>query len=277
MHLPLTTVLPSTLLSLLLFSRWTLVKATSVHSVYLRESAHRLSEAAACGDKDSLRNCFQIASQELTESSDLAQCFQSAGCTLAESVIEANFIIKNYGDGKSAAELRRRGPDPMPAPTPAPIPQDDAAATTAATTSASLECSTTSTVKSTTCPIESTGAQSGKKQPCTTTMVPTLVCDAANICMKDNQGANVCMRRRNTLDTGGLVVTIILAICFGVGAATLLFLCCKDKRQQRRLQARKEAAAIAKNAALNKEVVAPMRIPSGSEAGHAPPPHNPFS
>ncbi|KAI1073971.1 hypothetical protein F5B20DRAFT_586772 [Whalleya microplaca] len=286
MHFLSATPLPSTLLPLLLLSRWTLAGATGVQSACLRDGARNLSEAAACGDKGSLEYCFLTASGGFIESNKLQQCFYHAGCTLAESVIEADFVIKNCGNGKSAAELRRRGPDRIPALTAAPVPRATTATTEATTTAAttgttgtstSLICSTTSTMSTSSCPIQSTGSESGSTLSCFETTVPTEVCADENICMKDSKGLDVCMLRKDTLDTGELVITIILAVCFGVGTATLFFLCCRDKRNIRKRQAQKEAQKIAKSAAANKEIPAPMQRPPTSPGAGAAPAQNPFA
>ncbi|KAI1383092.1 uncharacterized protein F4822DRAFT_435016 [Hypoxylon trugodes] len=261
--------LPSTLLPLLLLlpgsslaanpaaGRRTSASAAD-RSVCVRSGAVDLSLAAACGDKGSLENCFRHV-PSFIEPGDLELCFRNAGCTTAEAGIEARYILHNCDEsGQSAAELRRRDPEPIPAPTPAPIPvpQDTTAATSPSATAGAftptIQCSTEKLTKTNSCPIQSTGTDSGSTLPCFETEVPTQVCAAENICSVDKDGNNLCMRRKDSLDTGALIVTIFLAVCFAVGFATLIFFCCRDKREERKLRARQKAAQIAKASALSK-------------------------
>lgn len=112
--------LPTALLPLLLLLSGSSLGATASvadRSACIRSGAVELSQAAACGDKGSLEHCFKTAG-EYIESSDLERCFRNAGCTNAEAGIEAAFIIHNCENPKSDAELRRRGPEPMPGKTP---------------------------------------------------------------------------------------------------------------------------------------------------------------
>ncbi|KAI0376264.1 hypothetical protein F5Y04DRAFT_214113 [Hypomontagnella monticulosa] len=263
MHFPSSTVaaLPSTLLTLLLLPGSSVATGQQAapgvaeRSACIRNSATSLSAAAACGDKGALENCFRHAPQYV-EAGDLERCFVDAGCTQTEAGIEASFVLHNCDAGKSAAELRRRGPEPIPVPTPepAPAPAPQAATTSPAANGGftpSIQCSTETTISTSSCPIQSTGSESGKSLPCFQTTVPTQVCAAENICMKDRNGVDICMRRSDTLDTGGIVVTIFLAVVFAASFATLIILCCRDKRAERKRRARKEAAAIAKTNAAN--------------------------
>ncbi|KAI8963308.1 hypothetical protein F5Y11DRAFT_160806 [Daldinia sp. FL1419] len=278
--------LPATLLSLLLlFPASSLGSSPAIadRAIYIRDSALGLSAAAACGDKGSLTHCFRNV-PEYVEADDLERCFRNAGCTSAESIIEAAFIINNFHNGRSVAELRRRGPEAMPAPTPAPEETGTSTATaTGGGFKPSIECSSETVTKTSFCPIQSTGADSGKTLPCYETEVPTSVCKAENICSTDKDGNNLCMLAKNTLDTGEIIVTVFLATVFGLGFATLLFFCCREKAAQRKQKARAEAAAIAKTAAANatnasmavheETAIPPKREPSPGVPAGGP---NPF-
>ncbi|KAH9904103.1 hypothetical protein F4778DRAFT_81930 [Xylariomycetidae sp. FL2044] len=254
-----TTTLPSALLTLLLLTNAPLVSATAERSQCLRDGAEKLAEAAACGDKGSLKNCFQNV-PEFINARDLESCFRNAGCTSAESGIEAKYMIKKCDDGQSTAELRRRIPDPMPAPTPAPedatttdATTTDAATADATTTAASIitDCSSEKSTDIETCPVQSTGTASGQTLPCFTTTIPTSVCRDGLLCMKDSKGLDTCMQRVDSLDTGATIVTIILALAAASTVGTIVFLCCRDKQRDKRTRARAEAAAIAKANAIS--------------------------
>ncbi|KAI0110158.1 hypothetical protein F4814DRAFT_451134 [Daldinia grandis] len=275
--------LPATLLPLLLLFPTSSLGASPTiadRAVYIRDTALGLSAAAACGDKGSLTHCFRNV-PEYVEADDLERCFRNAGCTSAESTIEAAFIINNIHNGKSVAELRRRGPEPIPAPTPAPTPAPAETGTSTATAtggvfSPSIECSSKTTTIATSCPIQSTGSESGQTLPCFETGVPTSVCKAENICSTDKDGNNLCSLRHDSLDVSEIIITALLATVFGLGFATLLFFCCRDKSAQRKRKARAEAAAIAKTAATmavdEETAIPPKREPSVGVGGH----NNPF-
>ncbi|KAI1397264.1 hypothetical protein F4819DRAFT_90566 [Hypoxylon fuscum] len=258
MHVPISVaaLLPSALLPLLLLLPSTLGASVADRAACIRGSADDLSSAAACGDKGSLKHCF-VHAPEYVELADLERCFQNAGCTNAESAIEAAFVLHGCDNRKSVAELRRRGPDLAAAPIQEFFARQDTTTTAAATgtttgttTTGSIQCSTSTSISTSSCPIQSTGTASGQTLPCFETQVPTEVCAAENICMTNKEGLDVCMRRDNSLDTGEIIVTVILAAAFLAGFATLVFLCCRDKRGQRKLRARQEAAAIAKTNAM---------------------------
>ncbi|KAI1503816.1 hypothetical protein F5X99DRAFT_90582 [Biscogniauxia marginata] len=246
MHLPRAATLPSTLLSFLLLSECSLVRAMAARSECLREHTHKFVEAAACGDKGSLEYCLRRIPEHI-ELNDLAGCFSNAGCTIEESIIEAGYIVKSCDEGTSAAELRRRVAAPMPAPTPMPAPQDTTAASTTIAASLTEGCSTTTTISTTSCPVQSTGTNSGVTLSCFATSVATEVCAEGNTCHTDG----TCFKLDNTLDTGEIVVTIILAVALFLSIFAFLFFCCRDKVGQRKARARKEAADIARTQAAN--------------------------
>ncbi|KAI1094900.1 hypothetical protein F5B19DRAFT_419984 [Rostrohypoxylon terebratum] len=224
----------------------------------IQSGAAKFSVAAACGDKGSLEYCF-LRVPKFVEMGDLERCFQNAGCTNAEAGIEAAFLLHNCDNGKSAAELRRRSPEALPAPAPADTTTTAASTATstgtstgtATTTTGSLQCSTASTTSTTTCPVQSTGTASGSTLSCFETTVTTSVCASTNICLTDDNGNDTCMVRKDSLDTGELIITIFLAICFASGFATLLFFACSEKSRERKRRAMAQAAAIAKTNAAN--------------------------
>ncbi|KAI0882815.1 uncharacterized protein GGS22DRAFT_41398 [Annulohypoxylon maeteangense] len=282
--------LPATLLPLLLLPGSSLGATVADRSSCIHISAGKFSAAAACGDKILLEYCFQRV-PEYVELGDLERCFRNAGCTNAESGIEAAFLIHNCDKGQSVAELRRRSPEALPAPqdttTTAAAATTTAASTgtTTATTATStgLQCSTATTTTSSYCPVQSTGTASGSTLACIETTVTTSVCASTNICQTDSSGNDICMVRKDSLDTAELVITIFMAICFAGGFGTLLFFACSEKSRDRKLRAKKQAAAIAKtNAALAVDEApvpaAPVEEPAGPfKREVSPAPGNPFA
>ena len=69
----------------------------------------------------------------------------------------------------------------------------------------------------------------------------------------------------------GIVVTVIFGVAVVLGIAIVTFLCCKDRKEQKRLVAKAEATALARAQTRKKkaeEVRAPlMRKTSGQRVG----------
>ncbi|KAI1453450.1 hypothetical protein F4805DRAFT_366053 [Annulohypoxylon moriforme] len=275
--------LPATLLPLLLFPGSSLGATVADRSSCIQSSAVKFSLAAACGDKGSLEYCF-LRVPEYVEMGDLERCFRNAGCTNAEAGIEAAFLLHSCDNGQSVAELRRRSPEALPAPAPADTTTATSTATNTGTTttSTSLQCSTETTTSTSSCPVQSTGTASGSTLSCFETTVTTFVCASTNICQTDSNGNDVCMLRNDHLDTGELIITIFLAVCFAAGFGTLLFFACREKSRERKRRAKKQAAAIAKTNAANamsETAAAPLEetaIPPKREVSPAPG-GNPFA
>jgi hypothetical protein len=121
-------------------------------------------------------------------------------------------------------------------------------------TTTRLTCFTTTTISTTTCPIQSTGAKSGKETlPCFPTLVSFPTCAAGLLCKSDAQGNPVCMKIDNSFNTAGVVISLFFAVAVTASIAGICFFCCRERRQQKRLVKAAEAAAIAKAAALDKK------------------------
>jgi hypothetical protein len=115
MHLHRISVLPVTLLTLLLPGPSFMVAGalSSERSLCVRENALLLAEAAACGNRNTLRDCFLNAPHFVTLK-DLERCFVDADCTIAEAAMEAMTVARNCDASGPLPELRRRGPNAMP-------------------------------------------------------------------------------------------------------------------------------------------------------------------
>ncbi|KAI1740841.1 hypothetical protein F4680DRAFT_87281 [Xylaria scruposa] len=226
--------LPVALLNLLLLNSLPTVGAVSDRSICVRQNAAILAEAAACGDIRSLEKCFSDVPNFVTMG-DLQRCFIDSGCTIAEASSEATIILKGCDESSSAPELRRRGPEAMPAATPNPTPQDKTTestspdkATTATLTRPSV-CSTARMIKTTVCPITSLGKDDFSKLPCTSTTLTTLECAATNVCWDNGD----CIFRDNNLQLSGLIVTIVLSLVVVGAVATLLYFYALDRKARR--------------------------------------------
>ncbi|KAI0125463.1 hypothetical protein BJ170DRAFT_432776 [Xylariales sp. AK1849] len=273
-----------------------LVAATTTPPQCLQAKAHAIALAALCGDKATLKQCLAKA-PEHAEEDFIQKCLVKAGCTPKAAVIEASYLI-SHCDGEPG-ELRRRRADAMPAErddasdsatttttatttgvTKRSTAESTAAATTAvtqrdtttaATTAAattSLQCSTESTLQVTSC-------DSVNKYDCSEVTTTTSVCAAGLFCDTDAAGNNLCMERQDGLTTSGAVVAIFLAVFLAAMVSAIIFLCCKDRREQKRVRARAEAAAIAKANAISRPETTQARSVSAARAPSAG--GNPFA
>lgn len=218
-------ILPFTLLSFVLLSPLSSVDATSDRSICVRNNAPILAEAAGCGDRDSLKRCLQ-AVPDFVVLDDLRTCFLDLDCTIAEAITEGLMIIRNCDTSGSAPELRRRDPEAMPIATPNPNPQGTSPPQTSATLSRPTECSTGREIKTTACPLTSLGENDFSRLPCTSTTITTMECAATNVCFESGR----CIYRDNTIHTGGLVATILLATATVGGAVILLVAYARERR-----------------------------------------------
>ncbi|RYP53547.1 hypothetical protein DL768_001502 [Monosporascus sp. mg162] len=274
MQLP-TMALSSTLLSLLaLLPQTPVVGATAARAECVHARGEAFAEAAACGDKGSLRNCFENSPSYVPRDL-LERCFERAGCTPEEAVIEAGFIVKQCDGEKRGqeAELRRRGPTAMPGR------QDATTTAPPLQFQPPIQCSSDVVITTQSCPVQSTGTASGQPLDCFDAPSTTQVCKAENICMKDKTGVDICMQRDDNITGSALAFTIILAIVFACGFATLIALCVRDKRAEKRLAAQKEAAAIAKANVVETSAAPtgprrPLRTPSAGSQRSASDPFN---
>ncbi|KAI0432812.1 hypothetical protein F5Y09DRAFT_127814 [Xylaria sp. FL1042] len=139
MHIPSSTMPRFTPLSLLLISS-SMASAVSDRSICVRQNAPILAEAAACGGRHTLQECF-LAVPDLVTLDDLKSCFVEGSCTIAEATSEATVILQSCDASVSVPELRRRGPDatpetsPTPTPTSTPAPKDSSKVPGSITTS----------------------------------------------------------------------------------------------------------------------------------------------
>jgi hypothetical protein len=84
------------------------------------------------------------------------------------------------------------------------------------------------------------------------------------------------MLRQDGMTLSGAIVAVFLAVVLAGILGTIIFLCCQDRKEQKKLRARAEAAAIAK-ASTTPSVrpegrsVSANRAPTGGAAG------NPFA
>ncbi|KAK0670254.1 hypothetical protein QBC41DRAFT_389979 [Cercophora samala] len=81
---------------------------------------------------------------------------------------------------------------------------------------------------------------------CTTKPHTSLVCHADYICRSDSQGNPSCMYRESSLGLAGTIIAICFAVALVVSVFSICFLCCKERKEQTRLEKAAEAQKLLK-------------------------------
>ncbi|UNI19281.1 hypothetical protein JDV02_005475 [Purpureocillium takamizusanense] len=135
-------------------------------------------------------------------------------------------------------------------------------ATTSAASNQKLSgtlCFTTSTTTTTSCPLTTSGKHV-LTQTCFPTAVAASECSPGLMCTIGAGNEDICMRKHDSLDIGGIIVAIVFAVLITLGLGALTFLCCRDRREQKRIAAKAEAVALAR-AATKKKRAQEQRTP----------------
>ncbi|CAK7566435.1 MAG: hypothetical protein SEPTF4163_004381 [Sporothrix epigloea] len=226
----------------------------------LNSKAATIAGLAACGHSGSIEYC--LANRLPKESSlctaeELAPCFTNAGCQPDEALIEAAWAIRRCTVHSEPEELRRRKPvaegptsTPVLAATPVLAPRADSTYTGGITTP--LICLTPTTIPTTVCPVQTTGPNAGKTTlSCYSTVAVIPTCAAGLLCDVDSTtGQTTCMQKQSP-DAAGIVIAIVFATGIVLAVSIMCFFCCRERRQDARLAKAAEAAAIARQAAID--------------------------
>ncbi|CAK7263563.1 hypothetical protein SEPCBS119000_000554 [Sporothrix epigloea] len=228
-------------------------------AVCLSSRAAALAGLSACGHTGSIEYCLanRLPKQSsLCTAEVLAECFANAGCQPEEALIEAAWTIKRCSAGSELEELRRRKPiaetpssTPVLAATPI-LARADSTYTGGTTTP--LVCLTPTTIPTTFCPVQTTGPNAGKTTlSCYSTIAVIPTCAAGLLCDVDSTtGQTTCMQKQSP-DAAGIVIAIVFAVGIVLAVSTMCFFCCRERRQDARLAKAAEAAAIARQAAID--------------------------
>lgn len=272
-----------TIVTSLLLASAAFASASRLECLHTR--SRELAAAASCGDEGSLNYCFShllppTSSQPDALSRELERCFHSAGCTPAEAQIEAFWLLRRCDAPPSNLRRGRRQPPPTPAtaadlvddpatslaaavdePLLLGVRADAAAAAFPATITAMnlprqarespYPCYTYSSTTTTTCPVQTTGPDEGKRLSCFPTAVATPVCRDELLCEKgeyaDDPRTWKCMYKES-LGASGIIMAVIFALVVATSIVSVTVLCCRERREQRRMEQAAEAARIAKEA-----------------------------
>lgn len=212
-----------------------------------------LAAFSGCAQRADLAECFVGLAG--TADTDVEQCFVQAGCTPDDAALEARLTLDRCDEWVRAHELRRRAPSADFAQVTVPP--------VFARQNTIRECFMTSFVETSVCPVE-TNNGAVTTRDCTTTSIARSSCSPGLTCSLDSQGEDVCMELQNALDTAGIIIAIVFGVAIASAIATITYLCCKDRRENKRLTAKAEATALAR-AATKKQRAADVRAPLMSE------------
>lgn len=216
----------------------------------LVNSSKDLAAFADCGHEGAIAYCLsELKSFEL---SDVKTCYTKAGCSDDEAEIESKYTLSRCEEMNRMGDLKKRYRGILLPRADATTTAADATDTSAKTTlkfgaKTGTDCFTTGTKTTTECPL-STSNGHVKTVTCFPTQVPTSECSPHMICTLDSSNNDVCMDIQSGLETSGIAILIVFGVILALGIGSLTFVCCKDRKQQKRLVAKAEATALARAA-----------------------------
>ncbi|KAK1995556.1 hypothetical protein LX36DRAFT_582174 [Colletotrichum falcatum] len=227
----------------------------------LRSRSLELAKLASCGEAGSVAHCLDMLPDDLRQT-DVERCYVHAGCEHPEAVVESQWTLDRCGGGdnndKAPAELRKRHVPVFARQTSAADAATTASEAATATATATgtntrslLTCSTTTTKSTTLCPVVSTGVRKGMtlNEGCFPTQVVLATCAAGLVCKDDSAGNPSCLELDNTVYPGGIAVAAFFAVAVAGSVGWIMLLCCRERREKKRIAARAEAAKIARQPA----------------------------
>ncbi|TLD25478.1 hypothetical protein PspLS_05566 [Pyricularia sp. CBS 133598] len=241
-----------------------------------------LISVAACGHKETLRQCFSNPDHYgwgvNAQAEDLKICFLNAGCTPEAAQIEAEWTIRRCDEGSRDLRKRRDPQEPISppaapiaarmydslAPTPTPTAHLEARSGNVfakrqnqppqPTTQPQLlggfmlfECYSTATTRQNVC----TTAPSNGKRTCNDVNVPYYKCIDGKICRPDAAGLPGCVDASKKMTTAGYIVASILGISIFVTTIGICTCCIRDRNADKRLRKAGELAAMQRDAQVN--------------------------
>ncbi|KAL2107166.1 hypothetical protein VUR80DRAFT_5600 [Thermomyces stellatus] len=238
-------------------------------SLCIHSQAGQVQELVACSDATSFAECLNTLSERLTYQ-DVQACLVQAGCSDEMAAIGAETLVYECEAVQewTGEEIRRRaagegeqtGPTPLVAAAAVQTPQpvitarqdnnkDDSPTSSKKSRPTDSECYDTSTSTDTVCTIN----PDTNRNECNDIDIEVKSCREGYVCVVEDKGGVSCMVRVDKLDTGGIVVSIAFGAFIVIALGMMTFFCCKDRRDQKRLAAKAEAAAIAKSSNVGKK------------------------
>lgn len=237
---------------LALFAGSSLAAPASLADCLTSNAAHLADLSTCTTDRSLLAHCLSNLDPPAAREY-IASCHIDAGCSPEDAASEAQSALDHCHDMVSGADLRRRDFGYMP------LLGRQASQTGG-------ECLETYTVDTTTCDVATNDGQVSTGA-CRDTTAERSSCKAGKTCSMDSSGTDICMDLHDDLDVAGIVIAIIFASAIVIGIGALTFLCCKDRKEQKRLHAKAEATALAR-AATKKKRAAEARTPLMAQQHH---------
>jgi hypothetical protein len=231
--------------------------AVSIPQPCLSSNAAALAQRANCPDQALLTSCLQSLPAK-SEISAVSQCLLSAGCADADQ--QADVLAKDCALlFPTNADLRRKRAE-VDEPAVTIAPRDDAAylAATSVPTlfprsaQRGVDCFSVKDTKTRECKTTTQGGIEGEGD-CSMVETTTSVCAPGKTCSLDSSGDTVCMDLKVSLDVAGIIIAIVFGVLAVSGVGTLTFLCCTDRKEQKRLIAKAEATALVRAATKKKK------------------------
>ncbi|KAK3988205.1 hypothetical protein QBC44DRAFT_104747 [Cladorrhinum sp. PSN332] len=234
-----TKLLTSLLASAVLASASSATEADQLACLSSRAAELASAAASSCdASTPQFQSKLHACISDLTSLGSLESCFTSAGCPPTAAAWALSHC-------KSLPDLRRREPLPLAAIPTATLPANFVPLFGRAATSepSPSPCFTDELTTITQCTSNDQGSKS-----CFPTASPSAVCRKDLICRIDNQGNPSCMVRNSAMGIAGIIIAIGFACALVVSVFGICFFCCKERKEQTRLEKAAEAAKIAKEA-----------------------------
>ncbi|KAF9768198.1 hypothetical protein IL306_014530 [Fusarium sp. DS 682] len=241
-----------------------------------------LAAFADCANKGALSFCLSKLKE--TDEAALKSCYTSAGCSSDAAAKEAHYTFERCSELAKAGELKKRY---NAAPMPAILPRADAAAAItdgpmatgelkkrATDTSRGTNCYTTFKKSTEQCDLE-TVSDKTKTATCYSTEISTSKCKDDVICTTDASSGDICMTKKE-MDTAGIIIAIVFAASAALMLGYLTFMCCRDRKEQKRLVAKSEAVALARAATKKQRAAQRQPLIRNASGQSAPGAGNPF-
>ncbi|KAM0234941.1 hypothetical protein ACHAP5_009906 [Fusarium lateritium] len=241
-----------------------------------------LAAFADCANKGALSSC--LSNLKETDEAALRTCYTSAGCSAEDAAREAHYTIERCSEFAKAGELKKRM---AAAALPTLIPRAEAAGSItqgpeatgelkkrATDTSRGTDCYTTFKKKTEQCDLE-TVSDKTQTATCYSTEINTSSCRDEVICTTDASSDNICMTKKE-MDTAGIIIAVVFAASAAGMLGYLTFMCCRDRKEQKRLVAKAETVALARAATKKQRAAQRQPLIRNASGQSAPGAGNPF-
>ncbi|KAM5354467.1 hypothetical protein ACJ41O_001114 [Fusarium nematophilum] len=240
-----------------------------------------LASFSDCASKDALTSCFSKLEQ--FDDAAIRSCYTTAGCSDEQAQAETQYTLNRCEElgAQAGGDLKKRYEG---APLPREIPEMGSAPTEppkvnllhrrADDVLSGTKCFSTGKKETTECPVETTSGKTTTGK-CTDTTVTTSKCAADYICTLDSSNNDICMKKQE-MDTAGIIIAICFAVAVALMTGYLTFMCCRDRKEQKRLIAKSEAVALARAATKKQRAAQRQPLIRNASGNSNPGGANPF-